>query len=160
MDLTLRTEKDNVSPIIDTDRMSLILVSNRINNPSNVDSAKLPSGDEHEAVYITRVATLTNPSAAIKVFFGANRPSGSVIRVLYRVRPLGSTDPIESFGYEYFDDNLNNVPGATDTQIFQDYSYEINGLSFDQYQIKVVMASPNQAYTPVIQDFRAIALAL
>lgn len=160
MDLTLKTNKDNVSPIIDTDRMSLILVSNRINNPSNPNSAKLSVGDDHEAVYITRIATLTNPSSAIKVIFGAYRPSGSTIKVLYRVRPVGSTDSIETFGFEYLDDNLSQVPGSTDTQIFREYSYEVGGLSFDQYQIKVVMISPNQALTPILEDFRAIALAL
>jgi len=160
MDLTLSTTKDNVSPIIDTDRMSAILVSNRINNPANPNSAKLATGDDHEAVYITRVASLTNPSSALKVMFSAYRPAGSTIKVLYRVRPVGSTDPIESFGFDFIDGDLNQVPAPTDTQIFKDYSYEINGLSFDEYQIKVVMVSSNQAYTPVLQDFRAIALAL
>jgi len=160
MDLTLQTSEDNVSPIIDTDRMSLILVSNRINNPANSDSSKLANGDEHEAVYITRVASLTNPSSSIKVIFSAYRPAGSTIRVLYRIRPVGSTDPIETFGYDYFDANLSSVPASTESQLYKEYSYEIGGLSFDQYQVKVVMVSPNQAYSPIIQDFRAIALAL
>ncbi len=42
MDLTLTSQKDNVSPMIDTDRMSVILTSNRINSPTNINSTLLP----------------------------------------------------------------------------------------------------------------------
>ena len=90
--------------------------------------------------------------------FAAFRPTNAIIRVLYRVRPTGNTDPIEKFGFEYFP--TTPVPGTTDNYVFKDYSYEVSGLSFDQYQIKIVYASPNQAYSPVIKDLRAIALAV
>ena len=40
---------------------------------------------------------------------------------------------------------------------YQDYEYEVSGLSHSQYQIKVVFVSKNQAYTPIIKDLRAIA---
>ena len=160
LDLNLKTTATNVSPIIDTDRMSAVLVSNRINNPSNTDSAKLSTGDEHEAVYITRTATLTNSSGAIKAMFAAFRPTNAIIRVLYRVRPTGNTDPIEKFGFEFFPTANQIVPGTTDNYVFKDYEYEVSGLSFDQFQIKIVFASPSQAYSPVIKDFRGIALAI
>tara|TARA_R100000008_G_scaffold86394_1_gene79305 strand:+ start:563 stop:7789 length:7227 start_codon:yes stop_codon:yes gene_type:complete len=160
LDLNLKTTATNVSPIIDTDRMSAVLVSNRINNPSNIDSAKLSTGDEHEAVYITRTATLTNSSGAIKAMFAAFRPTNAIIRVLYRVRPTGNTDPIEKFGFEFFPTANQIVPGTTDNYVFKDYEYEVSGLSFDQFQIKIVFASPSQAYSPVIKDFRGIALAI
>ena len=160
LDLTLTTTATNVSPIVDTDRMSSILVSNRINSPTNINSAKSAIGDEHSACYITRAATLTNSSGSIKLMFAGYRPTGSTISVLYRVRPTGNTDPIDMFGFEFFPTTNASIPDTVDNYVFRDYEYEVSGLSFDQYQIKVVYASPNQAYSPVIKDLRAIALAI
>ena len=99
-------------------------------------------------------------SGSIKIFFSGYRPTGSEIKVLYRVRPVGSTDPISKLGYEFFPTTGAKIPGTTETEQFRDYEYEVSGLSFSQYQIKIVFVSANQAYSPIIQDFRAIALAV
>jgi len=160
MDLTLTSETTNATPIIDTDRMSITLTSNRINSPSNPNSAQLASGDAHDAVYITKVAELVNPSTSIKLIFAGYRPPNTFIKPLYRVVPVGSTDSIESFGFEYFPTNDATIPGTTETEEYFDYEYEVSGLEFQQYQIKIVFVSPNQAFTPVIKDLRAIALAV
>ena len=161
MDLTLTSETTNATPVIDTDRLSITLTSNRINAPSDPNTALLATGDEHDAVYITKVAQLVNPSSAIKLIFAANRPPNTFIKPLYRVVPVGSTDPIESFGFEYFPTNDATIPGTTELEYqYQDYEYEVNGLEFQEYQIKLVFTSPNQAYTPKVRDLRAIALAV
>ena len=39
-------------------------------------------------------------------------------------------------------------------------SYEVNGLDFTKYQVKIVFVSQNQALCPIIRDMRAIALAV
>ena len=78
---------------------------------------------------------------------------------LYRVRPAGSTAAIETFGFNYFD-TPENLPNTTELRQFRDYEYEVSGLNFDQYQIKIVLQSPNQALVPVLRDMRAIALAV
>ena len=57
-------------------------VMNRINNPSDPNTAKLSVGDSLDAVYITRAANLVNPSGAIKVLFSGYRPSNTFIKVL------------------------------------------------------------------------------
>ena len=160
MDLTMISDKTNLSPVIDTERLSITCVSNRINNPSDENTARLASGDEHEAAYITRPANLVNPSKSLKVYFSGYRPTGSTIKVLYRVRPVGGSDSLESLGYSFFDIGDATIPETTENQVFSEYEYEVSGLNFDQYQIKVVFVSPNQAYSPIIKDFRAIALAV
>ncbi|BCU95988.1 MAG: hypothetical protein CM15mV11_0630 [Caudoviricetes sp.] len=154
MDLTLTSQVKTLSPVIDTDRMSITTVMNRINNPTNVNSAKLSVGDDHDAVYITRVANLVNPSGSIKIYFSGYRPTGSEIKVLYRVRPVGSTDPISKLGYEFFPTSGAKIPATTERELYFEYEYEVSGLSFDQYQIKIVFVSPNQAYSPIVKDFR------
>ena len=160
LDLTLTSNNARVSPVIDTDRMSMTTVMNRINNPSDPNTAKLSVGDLHDAVYITRAANLSNPSGALKVLFAGYRPPNSFIKVLYRIRPTGSTDSIETFGFEFFPESSASIPATTDNIVLKDYEYEVSGLNFDQYQIKVVFVSPNQSLTPIIEDFRAIALAV
>jgi len=160
LDLSLTSNRSNVSPVLDTDRMSMTTVMNRINNPDDPNTAKLSTGDSHDAVYITRAADLSNPSGAIKVLFAGYRPDESFIKVLYRVRPTGSTDSIETFGFEFFPDNQAVIPAPTQQIVLKDYEYEVSGLNFDQYQIKIVFVSPNQSATPIIEDFRAIALAI
>ena len=160
MDLTMTSDLPTLSPVIDLDRMSATLISNRINNPTDINSAKLPVGDAHDAVYITRTANLTNPSGSIKVYFSGYRPPNSLIKVLYRVRPVGSATPIDELGFEFFPTDTAKVPTTTEREIFREYEYEVSGLNFDQYQIKVVFVSPNQAYAPIIKDLRAIALAV
>ncbi len=160
IDLTLTSEDTNATPVIDTDRLSVTLTSNRINSPADANTALLSTGDAHDAVYISKVAQLVNPSSSIKLLFAGNRPPNTFIKPLYRIVPIGSTDPIDSFGFEYFPTNDATIPGTTETEIFQDYEYEVSGLEFQQYQIKIVFVSPNQAFTPRIRDLRAIALAV
>ena len=160
MDLTLSSTSTTVSPVMDTDRMSVTMVSNRINSPSDPNTATLTIGDEHSACYISKVADLVNPSSAIKLIFAGYRPPNTTIKALYRVLPTGSTDLIEDQGYSFFPTNDATIPETTDEEVYQDYEYEISGLSFSQYQIKIVFVSPNQAYTPIIKDLRAIALAV
>ena len=141
--------------------MSIITTSNRINSPSNINSALLPVGDEHEAAYITKIATLTNPSGAIKLMFAGSRPPDTHIKPLYRVLPAGSTDNIETLGWEFFPTGGDSViPATTEEEVYRDYAYEVSGLDFTQYQIKILFVSPNQASIPKIMDLRAIALAV
>ena len=83
LDLTMTSLKTNVSPVLDTDRMSMTTVMNRINNPSDPNTAKLSTGDLHDAVYITRAADLSNPSGALKVLFAGYRPANTFITVSY-----------------------------------------------------------------------------
>ena len=130
LDLSLTSNRANVSPVLDTDRMSMTTVMNRINNPDDPNTAKLSTGDSHDAVYITRAADLSNPSGAIKVLFAGYRPDESFIKVLYRVRPTGSTDSIETFGFEFFPDNQAVIPAPTQQIVLKDYEYEVSGLNF------------------------------
>ena len=161
MDLTLTSDNKNVSPVIDTDRLSITLTSNRINSPSNATTTSLlPNGDEHEAIYITKLVELENTSGAVKVMFGGYRPPNTEFKVLYRVLPEGSSEPISNIGYEMFPTEDAQIPLTSEQEIFSDYSYEVSGLEFSAFQIKIVFESPNQAHVPMIKDFRAIALAI
>ena len=159
LECSMSSDVDNVSPYIDLDRVSLITTSNRVNNPSNPTLSKQATGDPHAAVYLTKVARLTNTSRSIKVMFSAYRPNGAEIDVLYKVVAPGSGQDLDEIGYEYFPTADATIPASTDQVLYSDYEYEVTGLEFAAYQIKIVMRSANQAYPPQLKEFRAIALA-
>ena len=92
--------------------------------------------------------------------FGGYRPPNTEFKVLYRVLPEGSSEPISNIGYVMFPTENAEIPLTSEQEIFSDYSYEVSGLEFSAFQIKIVFESPNQAHVPMIKDFRAIALAI
>ena len=119
---------------------------------------------------------LENPATSIKVIFGAFRPPASDIRVLYRLF-RADTDSIDKvFELRPGFDNLDasgfviesknnsgrpdrNIVASLDDQ-FIEYEYTVDDLPpFTGFQIKVDIASTNQAQDPELLDFRAIAVA-
>ena len=178
MSLDLTTEKDQLSPMIDLDRLSLITTTNRINwwpggpQPygqiaqidTTQDVSTQPSGDQNDAVYITRLARLGSEARSIKVDYQITRHPSTEVRVYFRTFKTGDNadpnttdwaligDPVKTNAAQYDDT-------ATDEPLWKDISYEKRGLTFNAFQLKIVMRSWSQARVPLIADLRAIALA-
>ena len=85
MELDLQSDKDNISPVIDLTRCSIITTSNVYNNIE--PSAGV--GGECAANYITKVARLANAATSLKVMLSANTFTSSNIRVMYKLVPVG-----------------------------------------------------------------------
>ena len=178
MAITLSTEKETVSPCIDLDRMSLITTTNRVNiwpgGPSpygqqgdidrTQDVSTLPTGDQNDAVYITRLARLGSEARAIKVDFQITRHPQTEVRIYYRAFKTGDNADPNNVGWSPIGDPITTLnqdydTSPTDEYLWKDYAYEKKGLSFNAFQLKIVMRSKNQARVPLIADLRAIALA-
>jgi len=182
--MDLFTSDSNVSPVIDMERISMILTSNRINNPITVwpgDSElasfmRKSSGDPNCATYVSNKINLTNPSTSLKVLFGAYKPNGCDIRVMYKVYREDSDNTNLNFeffpGYENIDGdgkviNAFGNTGNSDIQInpnidnsFSDYEYSIDQLPpFNGFVIKIIMTGTDQSKSPLIKELRAISLA-
>jgi hypothetical protein len=183
--LDLFTADQNVSPVIDMERVSMILTSNRLNNPiSNWPGTneialgtRKEFDDPHSAIYVSNTVNLANSATSLKVLFAAIRPNTSDIRVMYKLKRKDS-DEVNSV-YEFFpgyenidaagqiiDPTQNNgnpdqniEPSSTDSD-FKDYEYSIDQLpEFDGYSIKIIMTGTDQSRVPLIKELRAIALA-
>ena len=168
MELTLTTNNANVSPVIDTQRCSVITTTNRVNNLAVTASDETSiSNDTNEAVWISKLQTLAQPANGLKVLLSAQKLIGTDFRVLYKAVPPGS-DP-ELFGWSHF--NTNGAPdvdpgfsvpvqidGGQSDPDFREYEYNVDDLNFTQYALKIVMTSTNQAYVPKISDLRVIAI--
>jgi len=179
IDLQLSTRDENVSPVIDVFKSSILTSSSRINSPiSNYATSNRANSidDPHDNLYLTKVIKLENPATSLKVLFAANRPAASDIRVLYRLFRADSDSIDKVFELMPGFDNLDasgfviepkNNSGRPDRDIvpslegqFVEYEYTVDDLpSFTGFQIKIDIASTNQAQDPELLDFRAIAVA-
>jgi hypothetical protein len=171
--IDLSTEKSTLSPVVDLDRCSLITTTNRINKwpggpdaygqQSQIDTtqdvSQLPFGDQNDAVYITRLARLIRESRSLRVDFQMSRPPEAEVRIYYRVFNSGTNEDVDSRGWTLMQLPLQYDSSPSEEVLWKDYYYEVSGLNFNAFQIKIVMRSTNQARVPLIADLRAIALA-
>ena len=181
-EVLMNSDNANVSPVIDLDRVSTILTSNRLNSPvSNfvTDSRVNKTGEDPCAsTYVSKLVKLSSPATSITVTFASYRRDSADIRVMYKTITEGSTENSMDRDFELFPgfDNLNQFMGVIDTSAnsgrpddavspsvsteFKDYTFSIDTLSpFTKFQIKIDMVGTNQAQPPFIKDLRAIALA-
>jgi len=177
--ITMATETDRISPVIDLGRTSMVTVANRINNidsssdvyPTGGHVGSLASeGDENAAIYLTKQVTLDTLASGLKVIFAAHRPSTNDIKVMYKILPVDESEDFDNLGYTYF--NSDGSPDATvapsaSINDFQEYEYTAgvndegvgNPLQeFISLQIKIIMQGTNCAEPPRIKALRCIAL--
>ena len=162
MQLLLNTGNENLSPVVDTDRCSLITTSNRVNELAQVDSdAEKRTGDKNDAVYITKVMNLLQPANTLKVQFEAWRHPDTEIYVMYRIQPVGSSIAFDEIGYTYFNGNgkEDKTVQKSEAYLLRDLEYTYNGPEFISAQVKIIMTSKNQAYVPMIKNLRCLSLS-
>ena len=179
-ELTLTSQTESLSPVLDLDRSSIIAVSNRLNDvdsssdvypTSEYVSSELAEGDQNAAIYLTKQVTLENLATSLKVLFAAHRPSTNDIKVMYKVLGADESVDFETLGFRYF-----NTTGGPDTTVqpsadindFQDYVYTAgitdDGIGtplqeFISFQIKIIMQGTNTSTPPRLKDLRILALA-
>jgi len=175
-ELLLNSNNPNVSPVIDLDRVSTVLTTNRINSPvSNfaTDSRVNETGlDPCGATYVSNLIALENPATFLTVQFAGYRRESADIRVLYKIVAEGSTEDSMERDFELFPGSTTLtksgrdgkpdmfVPASVVDEEFKDYRFTVGGLPpFTKFQIKIDMVGTNQAQPPYIKDLRAIATA-
>jgi len=78
---TLTSARDNVSPIIDIARASIVEVLNVIGPDMDTNSVK------HAGIYVSKSTSLITPAEDIKVIFDAKTPGGSSVNVYFKTTP-------------------------------------------------------------------------
>ena len=178
--LTLSTTDTSLSPVIDTARLSAILVANRINNidsssdvyPTSEYAAMTePDGDGNVAVYITKKIALENPATSLRIFFAGHKTNTSEFKLLFKILRSDQSDDFDDLGYTFFNTDGSpdkTVPASLGRNDFQEYLYTA-GINdddigeplpeFNQFAIKIVMQSSDAANPPRIKDLRVLALA-
>ncbi len=160
LELNMFSDATHLSPVVDTQRMSVTTTANLVNNWTPTQGV----GDENAAIYITRLARLDNSATGVKVALSANNFEFSKIVVMYKLVPVGYAGDTDDINFEYF-----NTDGRPDTGlmvpqndpfVFSDYEYTLDDApAYDGFQLKIVLQNYNQPYIPRVKDLRIIALA-
>ena len=183
--VNLTTTSPLLSPMIDLDRCSVILIGNRMNKPitdyANDERTADLENDPHAFVYATRPITLENAATSIQVFVTAYVNTKSDLRAFYAIDDDGKEDLIY-YPFPGFDniDNQGNVEdlsksdGTPDEKLsktdsvgfesdeldFQELKFSINKLpSFRAFGIKLCASTEDTTYPVRLKDLRVIALA-
>ena len=172
LEMNLGTTVENLSPVIDLDRKSVVAFANRVDNidsssdvfPTSSYIAPFePEGDSGEAIYITRKVTLKNPATSLKVLHSAVRFANAEIQIMFKILRSDDAADFDEVGFEFF--NTTGGPDivtndSTTNSDFIEYEYTANDLDeFTAFAIKIRMQSSNSAQPPRLKDLRAIALA-
>jgi len=185
MELNLFTENNQVSPVIDTQRMSAILTSNRIDNvitditeDNRVDTLL---DDPSAATYVSKENVLETSATSLKIIVDAHVSATTDIRAFYAISDSEGSEPIfEPFpGHDNLDENgrvktSDKSSGKSDALIpksdstgfipeeleYKEYTFTANELpSFKSFRIKFLMTSTNQAFVPRLTSLKVIATA-
>jgi hypothetical protein len=176
--LTLSSTQDNISPIIDTQRISSTLISNVVNYPvwstttdsqgNSTDtssnyaqfiSERESTGGTVESKYITKEIQLNQPATSLKIVLSMHRPQDADVDLYYKIKTSDSQE-YRKLNYEYIDRPEGYAQSTTGLNQFTEFDYDVKGLSeFSSFGIKVVMRTKNSAMPPRLKDLRIIALA-
>src|SRR6056300_1327742 len=166
---TLTSANTKLSPVIDTQRISMITIQNRLNSPTainhpNFKDDEQSSGSSTAAIYCTRPVVLDNPSTAVEIRLTSNVRSDAEVEVYYRATSSEEVRDIKDLNWVPFNgdgsEDIAVTPAETNGE-FKEYKYSATGLlDFTAFQIKIAMKGTNSAHAPRIKDLRGIALAV
>jgi hypothetical protein len=185
MRLTLGTTDTRLSPVLDTQRISTILTSNRVNKviEDYATDSRVDVIDEDPSAfqYISKEITLENASSSIKIILDAHINLYSDVRAFYAISENPNFDPIFTPfpGYTNLDSrgqiiNFEDSNGLSDRFIspsnsigftspeleYREHVFTADQLPpFRSYRIKLLLTSTNQVYVPRVKNLRVIALA-
>ena len=172
--VTMNNADQNISPVIDLERISAILVKNKIDAfSSGINTTELTaSGGTAQAKYITRRVTLADgfDATGLNINLLVNRRPGTSIRVYYKV--LNKLDSTEFDNRTYVEIPQTTLSGSTvftnNPDEYAEENYQAlditysNGAGtytdFNVFAIKVVFFSSNQSVAPQIKALRVTAV--
>ena len=185
MELTLQSSDSRLSPVVDGQRMSAVLTTNRINTPvKNYLTDKRVNqlnNDPTACQYISKENTLENSASSLKIILSAHVNEFSDLRAFYAISETENFEPIFTPfpGYDNLNDRgqiiaLSDSSGRPDAKVpnsdiggflskdlvYREYTFTANDIpSFKSFRIKLDLTSSNQAYVPRVKELRVIALA-
>lgn len=183
--LNLSSANENVSPCVDLDRVGMIFVSNRVNNPItdyiNDYRASTLSEDPSTFVYASSAISLQIPASSLRLIISSYVNEKSDIRAFYAIMKDVNEEPIyypfpgynnlTTFNQVVDESQSSGLPdirvlkssnyGYLSEELdFREYEFSVNNLTnFRYFSIKLIGTSSDQAHPPRVRDLRCIALA-
>ena len=167
--LELSTTNTKLSPVLDTQRMSVFTIQNRLNSPTSSNTPSFVSdtaktGSSSAAIYCTKPVILENNSKALDIRLTANIRATSEVEMYFRTSGSDQDVQLSDVAWTPFNTDgspdVSIVPSEDDTT-FKEYKFsQANINEFTSFQLKIVMKGTNSSYPPIIRDMRGIALAV
>ena len=185
MTLNLDSLDSRISPTVDMERISALLISNRVDKlisnfktDNRVDSLENdPSGFQ----YISKENVLETSGTSLKIVLDAHSNEYTDIRAFYAISENQGFDPIfvPFPGFDNLNErgqviSIDQSDGKTDVPTspseargflsnelkFKELTFSVSDLpSFKAFRIKFVMTSTNSSYVPRVSNLKVIALA-
>ena len=160
---------ENLSPVIDTKKMSVHLIQNRLNNPisgttPDFTEETTSTGGSAAAKYITKPVILENESTALDIRLSANIRASSAVKMYYRTTSAEDVRKLGDVAWTAF--NSDGTPDtavapAEDDLTLKEQKYSASDIpGFTAFALKIVMTGTNSSYPPLLKDMRGIALAV
>ena len=165
---TFTTSDENISPVIDMERLSLININNVVESAISLDQNENEDGLD-KAQYISRRVKLDTDKFAkdIRVNLDMYKPIGTELYVYVKVHNSTSDT---NFGNESWVKLSQITPSYTRSSYNNDYKEFVFGTTtnagikpagfdnFDTYSIKIVMTASNSYTVPKVRKLKAFAL--
>ncbi len=167
--LNMNSPFDNISPVIDTKRLSATLIANRINNPIDGTTPDFKEettnqGGSAAAKYITRPVVLENESTSLDVRLSAQVPSTAAVKMYYRLSNADDARNMDDLAWIAFnaDGSPDSAVDPTDDGVsFKELQFSFaNAPTFTAFALKIVLTGTSSCYPPKVKDMRGIALAV
>lgn len=168
--ITMSSEHENLSPVIDLDKTSIATVTHRMDNITSSSDvypaasfveATEPEGDSLEAIYLTRQVQLKTPANQLNVKLDAVRHSSANIDLMFKVLRTDDSSDFNDIGYTYFNgDGSTDVTtnSSTTRDDFIEHEYSAKDLEdFTAFQIKIRMRGTDTTNPPIIKRLRVVA---
>ena len=154
----LKTNNENISPIIDKYNTNAIVVENIINNKN--DRETFNNNNDACARTIFKTVNLYEQATGLNVSFYGAIQANTNVHVYYKVLESGDTASIDNKDWIEME-MLGNVNKSLDENDFQLYNYQMEDelKPFKSFKIKLVMNSNDSTKVPLIKKFAAIAFA-
>ncbi len=176
----MNSSDDAISPVLDQDRLTAIVIGNRVNNERDTNIANLSYNGELEpsafvahdpdisdgntgplARYVTRLVTLEPgfESTDLRVFLTVNKQIETEIQVFVKVQPPEEEGDFPDQRYVQLQP-LKNVISENDDD-FREMQFELPvefEEPFSKFVVKVTLYSSNSSVVPKVRDLRAIAV--
>ena len=122
--------------------------------------------------YITKEVSLDSPATSLDCKLTSNLFSNENVKVLFKIRPDGSSDNFSEMAWQYFngtglsdfnssitpEQSKSLSPSMEDMNSYLEYVYTANNLKpFSAFAIKLVFAGSDPALAPRVEDLRVIA---
>lgn len=174
--ITLSTDNNAISPIIDAERLSFVAIRNNVNESSSETSDVLDAEYNGEidpfippantrasfSRYITKTVTLDDDaqSSDIRVFLKLNQPRNTNVQVFVKVLSETDSDLFEQKSWTELDPQISLE--SVDNE-FTDVEFKVADSSvfgeFKVYAVKIVTHTNDQFIIPRVRDMRVVTLA-